>query len=166
MEVEVEKEAVEELFQKLSNESEAGGYHLNQDIDITKPIIEGLAKNQKRYGYPLCPCRLTGGSREEDLDIICPCDYRDQDMDEYNSCFCGLYVTQRVLDGETQVGVVPERRLPKEERETVAAEVGDKGGLKVWRCGVCGYLCARENPPEVCPICKATKDRFVIFGFS
>ena len=33
----------------------------------------------------------------------------------------------------------------------------------VWRCNVCGYLCARENPPEICPICKAKKERFEIF---
>jgi len=34
----------------------------------------------------------------------------------------------------------------------------------VWRCRVCGYLCARERPPAVCPICKATSDRFEAFG--
>jgi ferredoxin-thioredoxin reductase catalytic chain len=35
--------------------------------------------------------------------------------------------------------------------------------LPVWRCKVCGYLCARESPPEVCPICKAKKERFEKF---
>jgi rubrerythrin len=35
--------------------------------------------------------------------------------------------------------------------------------LPVWRCKVCGYLCAREGPPEVCPICKAKKERFERF---
>jgi len=35
--------------------------------------------------------------------------------------------------------------------------------LPVWRCKVCGYLCARESPPELCPICKATADRFERF---
>jgi rubrerythrin len=34
----------------------------------------------------------------------------------------------------------------------------------VWRCVVCGYLCARKEPPAVCPICKAKKDRFEEFG--
>jgi ferredoxin-thioredoxin reductase catalytic chain len=38
------------------------------------------------------------------------------------------------------------------------------GPYPVWRCRVCGYLCARDAPPEVCPICKATKDRFERFG--
>ena len=35
--------------------------------------------------------------------------------------------------------------------------------IPVWRCKVCGYLCAREQPPEVCPICKVKKDRFERF---
>lgn len=35
--------------------------------------------------------------------------------------------------------------------------------IPVWRCKVCGYLCAREKPPEVCPICKVKKDRFERF---
>ena len=34
----------------------------------------------------------------------------------------------------------------------------------MYRCVVCGYLCAREEPPAVCPICKAKKDRFEEFG--
>lgn len=32
-----------------------------------------------------------------------------------------------------------------------------------WRYRVCGYLCARDGPPEVCPVCKAKKDRFERF---
>jgi ferredoxin-thioredoxin reductase catalytic chain len=34
----------------------------------------------------------------------------------------------------------------------------------VWRCKVCGYLCARPQPPLKCPICKADKDRFERFA--
>jgi rubrerythrin len=33
----------------------------------------------------------------------------------------------------------------------------------VWRCKVCGYLCARPQPPLVCPVCKAGKERFERF---
>lgn len=35
--------------------------------------------------------------------------------------------------------------------------------MQVWRCKVCGYLCARRDPPEICPICKVTRDRFEPF---
>jgi ferredoxin-thioredoxin reductase catalytic chain len=33
----------------------------------------------------------------------------------------------------------------------------------VWRCKVCGYICARDEPPDLCPICKASKERFERF---
>jgi ferredoxin-thioredoxin reductase catalytic chain len=48
------------------------------------------------------------------------------------------------------------------ERETVEIDKS-KLPLPVWRCKVCGYLCARDEPPEICPICKAGKERFERF---
>jgi len=39
-----------------------------------------------------------------------------------------------------------------------------KQDVIVWRCRVCGYLCARNQPPQRCPICKATKERFEQFS--
>ena len=47
--------------------------------------------------------------------------------------------------------------------EQMAAKPDGKLPLPVWRCKVCGYLCAREEAPEPCPICKAHKDRFERF---
>lgn len=83
----VSEEEVEQLFDRLNEEAEAGGYHLNPDKSLTVMLLEGMITNIKRYGYPLCPCRLTGGSRDADLDIICPCDYRDPDLDAFDTCF-------------------------------------------------------------------------------
>jgi ferredoxin-thioredoxin reductase catalytic subunit len=54
---------------------------------MTLDLVRGLTDNKERYGYMLCPCRLSGGSREADLDVICPCDYRDADLDEYDTCY-------------------------------------------------------------------------------
>ncbi len=34
---------------------------------------------------------------------------------------------------------------------------------QVYRCTVCGYLCARDEPPDLCPICRAKKERFEEF---
>lgn len=45
-----------------------------------------LLINERRYGYRACPCRLASGAKEEDLDIICPCDYRDADLNEHGGC--------------------------------------------------------------------------------
>lgn len=33
----------------------------------------------------------------------------------------------------------------------------------VWRCRVCGYICARDQAPDVCPICGASQERFEKF---
>jgi rubrerythrin len=31
---------------------------------------------------------------------------------------------------------------------------------KLWYCKQCGYVVFREDPPYVCPICKAKKELF------
>ncbi|MGD0080808.1 MAG: ferredoxin-thioredoxin reductase catalytic domain-containing protein [Methanoregula sp.] len=156
---------VENLYQTLNREAEAGGYHLNPDIEFTKNLVRGLMKNERRYGYRSCPCRLASGKRAEDLDIICPCDYRDPDIAEYGACYCSLYVNNLIRAGEHLLFPVPERRPPRSQRslKTVMATPGPILPFPVWRCKVCGYLCARDQPPDVCPICKATKDRFERF---
>jgi len=155
------------LYEQLKAEGEASGYRLNPDVTFTKELMKGLLTNEKRYGYRACPCRLSSGKKEEDIDIICPCDYRDPDLDEYGTCYCGLYVSGAVVEGKKQVSPIPERRPPVKTRKSAKPKSASGAvmslSIPVWRCKVCGYLCARDAPPEVCPICKAKKDRFEHF---
>ena len=159
------REEISKLYEQLKQETEAGGYHLNPDVEFTKALVNGLLTNEKRYGYRNCPCRLATGTKEKDTDIICPCDYRDADLAEYGACFCGLYVAEAVAKGEKMAESIPERRPPPEQRNQLKSVPVNLSGLPlpVWRCKVCGYLCARDSPPEICPICKAKKDRFERF---
>lgn len=161
---------VERAYGILKREAEDGRYRLNPDEEFTKNLIRGLIKNEQRYGYRACPCRLASGKRDEDLDIVCPCDYRDVDLDEFGACYCALYVSDAIAKGTKQAGPVPDRRPPRPVRGAApATKVIQPQGpipalpLPVWRCRVCGYLCARDQPPGICPICKATKDRFERF---
>jgi len=164
---EVSREEVEALYDRLDAEAEEGGYHLNPDTEFTQELVLGLIVNERRYGYRACPCRLATGNRTDDLDIICPCDYRDPDLNDFDTCYCGLYVSRAVLDHEKKVKRIPERRpVSKEEdetREQAAFEGNVSLSYPVWRCRVCGYLCARDNPPGTCPVCKAERDRFERF---
>ncbi|MEF8847558.1 MAG: ferredoxin-thioredoxin reductase catalytic domain-containing protein [Candidatus Thermoplasmatota archaeon] len=164
----VSKEEIDKLYKKLDEEAEASGYHLNPDEEFTKELVKGLLENEERYGYWACPCRLASGDKKEDLDIICPCDYRDADINEYDTCYCALYVSKKVLKGDKEPGSIPERRPPREKRPQFKKEKKkpkSMGSLSkpVWRCRVCGYLTARDEPPELCPICKAKKERFEKF---
>jgi ferredoxin-thioredoxin reductase catalytic chain len=163
---------IETLYRKLDQEAEASGYHLNPDVEFTKDLVAGLLVNEKRYGYWNCPCRLSSGSRQEDLDIICPCDYRDADIAEYGACYCALYVNEQIKAGKQKARSIPERR-PKNRLASESGREPNQAAesvpllpalsVPIWRCKVCGYLCGREGPPEKCPICKVSKDRFERF---
>ena len=178
--MEITQEEIDSLYLKTKKNAEDYGYHLNPDEQFTKDLIKGLLINEKRYGYQSCPCRLSEGKIEKDRDIICPCDYRDSDLNDYEACYCGLYVSSDILNGIKKLTSIPERRNLKilsDQPKSIGSSVADtettgasiinpyiiSTNLPVWRCRVCGYLCARENPPGVCPICKVKKDRFERF---
>ncbi len=162
----------EEMLQYVKKDAEENGYYVCPDDGLLDDLIEGLVQNNKRHGYPSCPCREASGIKPYDSDIICPCEYRDVDVEEYGMCYCGLFVSEEVADDPSKLGPVPERR--SSEAIEAAMEAKEKGwgekvgseeseDIKVWRCTVCGYLTAREDPPPVCPICKAKAERFEVF---
>lgn len=168
---------LEAVRQRAESDARSRGYHLNPDSDFLKSLLEGLKANEERYGYPACPCRLASGEFELDRDIICPCDYRDPDVEEYGYCYCTLYVRKDVFEGKTTIQPIPERRpSEKQERAYAASGIRDtekpsertatspekpsETKMKMWYCKQCGYVCFREEPPYVCPICKAKREMF------
>jgi ferredoxin-thioredoxin reductase catalytic chain len=98
------------LCEILLKYAESQGIQLNMDKEYVIEILEGLLKNESRYGYRSCPCRLATGVKEKDKDIICPCVYRDPDIKEYGSCYCGLYVSKEWNEEKIKHIKVPERR--------------------------------------------------------
>lgn len=150
------------LKNDLEKNLHARGYYLNPDDDFTLNLIDSLIINDDRYGYQFCPCRLASGKKDEDIDLICPCYYRDDDVTEYGACYCGLYVSEEVYQGKKEVSPIPERRNFKDTEDTPSTSQKSTIELKypIHRCMVCGYLCARNNPPEKCPICGVPKERF------
>jgi ferredoxin-thioredoxin reductase catalytic chain len=100
----------QELYDMLKKVQEPKGYFFNKDRDRVTDLLTALLKNKKRYGYMVCPCRLASGSRKSDEDIICPCLYRAQDVEEFGSCYCNLYVSKAWNESEAPHPYVPERR--------------------------------------------------------
>ncbi len=104
---------VEQLYQALKKSQEAKGIYFNKDKDLVFELLESLLLNKDRYGYMACPCRLACSDREKDRDIICPCIYREPDLEEFGACYCGLYVSEAVHNNKARVEYVPERRPPE-----------------------------------------------------
>ena len=103
------------LHEVLSKYAASKGQQLNRDNECVLDILAGLLRNEEGYGYRSCPCRLASGLKERDADIICPCVYKDPDVQEYGSCFCALYVSKEWNEGMMEHRVVPERRRPEKK---------------------------------------------------
>ncbi|MDD4091227.1 MAG: ferredoxin-thioredoxin reductase catalytic domain-containing protein [Smithellaceae bacterium] len=102
-----------ELYDLLKKAQEPKGYYFNKDKEWVLSILSDLLVNKERYGYSSCPCRLATGDREKDRDILCPCVYRAQDVKEFGSCYCNLYVSQDWMNDKIPHTYVPERRPPE-----------------------------------------------------
>jgi len=166
--------SLEKVRQRAENDAKTYGYYLNPDPAFLQDLLEGLRKNEERYGYASCPCRLATGNLELDRDIICPCDYRDPDIIQYGTCYCALYIRNDVYEGKTPITPIPERRPPekqvraytptavpqKTEQKAALLQTGPSVGKRLWYCRQCGYVVFREDPPYVCPICKAEREMF------
>ena len=102
----------EQLHETLRNIQEPKGYFFNKDKEMVLELMASLLTNKDRHGYMVCPCRLASGDRDQDKDIICPCVYREPDVKEYGSCYCGLYVSREWNEEKKPHEYVPERRSP------------------------------------------------------
>jgi ferredoxin-thioredoxin reductase catalytic chain len=174
---------IEQTRKRAEADAKTYGYFLTPQPDLLQMFLEGLKANEDRYGYPSCPCRLATGNLEIDRDIICPCDYRDPDVAEFGACYCRLYVNKTVFESQN-LPEVPERRplekqgraygIPGLSQQAPAQGTQEKPAApttqpapkaadvkkKLWYCKQCGYVVYREDPPYVCPICKAKREMF------
>ena len=62
---------------------------------------------------------------------------------------------------ERAYAVTPERpnEKPSETKTTIPQEPAQVK-KRLWYCKQCGYVVFREDPPYICPICKAKRELF------
>ena len=53
------------LHEVLSKYAASKGQQLNRDKEFVLDILAGLLRNEERYGYRSCPCRLASGMKEK-----------------------------------------------------------------------------------------------------
>lgn len=101
-----------ELFASMVAKKQ--GWEVNPDADFTSTLVDGLTVNWNRYGYFLCPCRDSEGSREADADLICPCKYSRADIEEHGHCYCALYLSPGFVASGRAPSGIPDRRFRKD----------------------------------------------------
>ena len=83
----------EELKTAWKNFTHNNDFILNIDEDFIEMVIDGVLMNEEQYGLKLCPCRLRDGTRKRDLELICPCNFKSQDVwKKEGRCWCGLFI--------------------------------------------------------------------------
>jgi ferredoxin-thioredoxin reductase catalytic subunit len=73
--------------------SSSPDFMLSEDADDVRLLAKGVLENLASKGMKYCPCRITIGKREEDLKLVCPCNFKTQHVwKEDGTCWCGLFV--------------------------------------------------------------------------
>jgi len=68
-------------------------FQLNPETSMVEMVAKGILRNELKHGLKMCPCRLPDGSRERDLTLICPCNFKtNPSWNEKGQCKCGLFV--------------------------------------------------------------------------
>jgi ferredoxin-thioredoxin reductase catalytic subunit len=88
----IEPEALRAVWERFTEKNE---FMLNPDKKHVDVILKGVFKNEVKFGLKLCPCRLRDGTREKDLELICPCNFKTHiTWNEDGMCWCGLFVSR------------------------------------------------------------------------
>lgn len=86
----------EELRKIWEAFTEKNDFVLNPKREHVDHLIDGVLELEKKHGLKLCPCRLSDGTRERDLALLCPCNFKIQEKwKAKEECWCGLFVKRK-----------------------------------------------------------------------
>ncbi len=91
-----EEEAIQKSIRKWAEEYAASkGWHLNENDKQLDAVLKGLARNTVRLGEQYCPCRMRFGDEEKDKEIICPCIFHEDELENDGNCHCRLFFREQ-----------------------------------------------------------------------
>jgi ferredoxin-thioredoxin reductase catalytic subunit len=71
---------------------------VNPDAEKVSLLLAGIFENEKNHGFKFCPCRLRTKDWDEDLKLICPCNFTIHETYKglpEGECWCGLFVRRK-----------------------------------------------------------------------
>ena len=86
----MDKKELIEIWRRFTGNTD---FELNSDTITVERLAEGVLSNENSHGLKLCPCKLRKGTREDDLMLLCPCNFKIQDAwKEREQCWCSLFI--------------------------------------------------------------------------
>jgi len=73
-------------------------FQLNPDRDKVDLLLSGIFENERNHGLKYCPCRLRCKDWDEDLRIVCPCNFTIHETYKGvpdGECWCGLFIRRK-----------------------------------------------------------------------
>ncbi|MBN1223538.1 MAG: hypothetical protein JXB23_09830 [Candidatus Aminicenantes bacterium] len=86
------KKEFRKAIEKFASNNE---FRVNPDKDKVDMLIDGTFNCEKNQGMKFCPCRLITKDFEDDLKLVCPCNFLIHETyknKEDGECWCGLFV--------------------------------------------------------------------------
>jgi ferredoxin-thioredoxin reductase catalytic chain len=88
--VDFDKQKFRDAIERFAENNE---FQVNPDKEKVTMLIDGVFDNEENHGLKYCPCRLIMKDFEEDLKLVCPCNFLIHDTYKNNGeCWCGLFV--------------------------------------------------------------------------
>lgn len=88
----------EEFRQAIEKFSEKNEFQVCPDRAKVETLFDGLFANEQNHGLKYCPCRLRTKDYNEDLNLVCPCNFLVHETYkglENGECWCGLFVRRK-----------------------------------------------------------------------
>ncbi len=95
LKTEMDKETFTRAIEAFAKNND---FRVNPDKGKVGMLLEGIFNNEKNHGLKYCPCRLITKERDEDLKLICPCNFLIHETfkdKEDGECWCGLFVRRK-----------------------------------------------------------------------
>jgi len=88
----------EKFLEAIEKFTEKNEFQMNPDKEKVRMLLDGVFNNEQNHGLKYCPCRLITKDFEEDLKLVCPCNFLIHETyrgKEDGECWCGLFVRRR-----------------------------------------------------------------------
>lgn len=94
-EIEIDKDTFRQAIEEFAKNNE---FQVNPNVEKVNMLIDGVFSCDENHGMKYCPCRLIAKDFEEDLKLVCPCNFLIHDTykgKEDGECWCGLFVRRK-----------------------------------------------------------------------